>query len=338
MMAYIKINKKYFFSNLDYFTSVVGDKRKLSIALKDNAYGHGIEVIAKLCIEYGIEHVFVRDLREAKIIEKFGFKSIQVLYGIPKRVTNYLISINSLEDLIKIPSTSIVELKIDTGMHRNGILPKDVNKSIELIKEKRLRLYGVFSHFCCADEDEKITKNQEKIFLETVDSFRENYDDNFEIHIANTAGVHIVNSSNYDRVRIGIGAYGYADIQNINHFLKPVLSLYAEKLSTRVLVKDEHIGYGSKAYIVKKDNFKVSNYDIGYGNGFFRLNEKQHCILPNGKQILGRVSMDSFSIEGDFDEVCVFDNVSELSHIHNTISYEILTQLSPYIQRVTDAN
>ena len=78
----------------------------------------------------------------------------------------------------------------------------------------------------------------------------------------------------------------------------------------------------------------VSNYDIGYGDGLFRVPDEKKAFISNKKEILGRISMDSFSSIGDEDEVCVFDNVTEFSKLHNTIKYEILTNLKPNIKRV----
>jgi len=82
-LGYIKLNKQSFFNNLDYFSNLCG-KEKLSIALKDNAYGHGIDEIASMCEEYGIKNIFVRNLNEAQVAKKYNFKNILVLYDIPK--------------------------------------------------------------------------------------------------------------------------------------------------------------------------------------------------------------------------------------------------------------
>jgi len=333
-MAYIKINKNNFFNNLDYFSNLIKSKDKISIALKDNAYGHGIDEIASLSSEYGIKHVFVKNLREAKIVEKYNFESIQILYEIPTILTNFVISINSMEDFNKIPKNSRIELKLDTGMHRNGIQSHEIENALNIVKMKNLILKGIFSHFCCADENNNITEQQEELFLKLSKIIKKMYNKKFNIHIANTAGCHKVDNSAYDKVRIGIGAYGYLKMKNIKHNLKPVLSLYANRLSTRVLDKDEHIGYGSKSYLSPSNNFKVSNYDIGYGDGFLRLDNNQKYILPNDREVLGRVSMDSFSLEGDCETVCIFEDASNLATIHKTIEYEILSQLSPFLKRV----
>ena len=76
-MAYIKIDKNALFYNLVQICKIV-PKEKVAIVLKDNAYGHGIEQIAKLCCEFGIQSAVVRDITEATEIASF-FNRILIL-------------------------------------------------------------------------------------------------------------------------------------------------------------------------------------------------------------------------------------------------------------------
>ncbi|MCD4757813.1 MAG: alanine racemase [Arcobacteraceae bacterium] len=333
-MGYIKLNQKAFFHNLDYFSQSCGSKDKVAIALKDNAYGHGIEQIASMASKYGIKHVFVRDLTEASIAQKFGFESILVLYDIPtkKEDDSLIISINSLSFIKQIPSGSKCEFKIDTGMNRNGIYLAEIEEACKLIKEKKLILNGIFTHFCCSDEENSITKEQEENFQLAIQETKKYIDYNFRVHCANSTGVFKVNMNLYDIARVGIGIYGYLDTKE-EQYLQPVLSLHAQKLATKNIKKGNHIGYGSDSFITPSD-MVVSNYNIGYGDGLFRANSHKQRKIANGLEILGRVSMDSFSVESKDDEVCVFDNVTHLAQVHNTIKYEILTSLKPSIKRL----
>ena len=332
-MGYIKLNKQAFFHNLDYFSKLCG-KEKVAVALKDNAYGHGCEEIGLLASQYGIKHVFVRNLTEANIAAKFNFESILVLYDIPLEKTqeNIIISVNSLDFIKQIPQNSKIELKIDTGMNRNGVVFSEIAKAIELIKEQNLVLNGVFTHFCCADEENDITQEQEQNFQEAIKEVQKYITYPFRKHCANSVGAHKVDMSKYDIARIGIGVYGYLDTYE-SKFLKPILSLYATKLATKFIQKDQHVGYGSEAFIALKD-MTVSNYNIGYGDGLSRANANKTRKIANGLEILGRVSMDSFSVESCEEEVCVFDDVNHLAKVHNTITYEILTNLKASIKRI----
>ncbi len=331
-MGYVKLHKQSFFHNLDYFTNLA-NKDKIAISLKDNAYGHGIEEVSSMAQEYGIKHVFVKSLDEANRVKKYGFKTILVLYDIPDiKDDNLIISINSIEQINKIPNNSKVELKIDTGMNRNGVDISSIKDAIDIINEKKLKLNGVFTHFCCADEDNNITALQEEKFQEAIQIVKQYIKYNFRVHCANSAGIHKVDMDKYDLARIGIGVYGYLDLEE-ERYLKPVLSLYAKKIATKRIKKGDHVGYGSDSFIALQD-MVVSNYDIGYGDGFIRANTKKQRKIANGLEILGKISMDSFSIQSSAEEVCVFDNVNELAKTHNTINYEILTNIKPTIKRV----
>jgi alanine racemase len=333
-MGYIKLNQKAFFHNLDFFSKSCGSKDKVAIALKDNAYGHGIEQIASMASAFGIKNVFVRDLNEAMIAKKFDFESILVLYDIPtiKEDDSIIISINSLDFIEQVPKGTKVELKIDTGMNRNGIYIQEIEKACELIKEKKLILNGIFTHFCCSDEQNSITYEQEENFLLAILETKRYINYNFRVHCANSTGVFKVDMKKYDIARVGLGIYGYLDTKE-EKYLQPVLSLHGQKLATKYIKAGEHVGYGSDSFIASQD-MVVSNYDIGYGDGLFRANPNKQRKIANGLEILGRVSMDSFSVESIDDEICVFDDVTHLAQVHNTINYEILTNLKASIKRV----
>jgi alanine racemase len=133
---------------------------------------------------------------------------------------------------------------------------------------------------------------------------------------------------------LGIGAYGYNELPKAfdSIELKPVLSLWAKRVSTRRLKKGQRVGYGGE-YISSRDMI-VSTYDLGYGDGWMRSNSFKPFITAQGLEILGRVSMDYISLEGDKDEVCIMSDAKRAGEQVGTISYEILTQLSNDIPRV----
>ena len=79
-MAYITINRQNFYHNLNQIALKTGSKEKIAIVLKDNAYGHGLKLIATLASEYGIKHAVVRDLTEAEEVKEL-FESVLVLAG-----------------------------------------------------------------------------------------------------------------------------------------------------------------------------------------------------------------------------------------------------------------
>ncbi len=102
------------------------------------------------------------------------------------------------------------------------------------------------------------------------------------------------------------------------------MSLWASKMATRTLKKIKALVMVEIHSHYRYDSF---NFDVGYGDGFLRLNENHNYTTPKGFQVLGHVSMDNLSINSDEEEVCLFDDVRELAKIHNTITYEITCSL-----------
>ena len=342
-MSKITISKNNFFHNLTIIEKKLGSKDKIAIVLKDNAYGHGIEQIAKLSKEFGITNAIVKNNNEASII-KNSFKNILVLNDnlYDTFSHSFHITINSLEDISKVPENATVHIKIDTGMHRNGINHRELEASILGLLEKKAQFYGLFTHHRSADElsSEFYWQNDQFMGIK-ADTKRICEKLNIPLphfHSCNSAGLFRTqkDNNNFDEIyaRVGIGAYGYIGNNNLLYEadLKPVLSLYTSKVSSRILSKNQRVGYGGK-YISSK-NQTVSTYDIGYGDGFMRVSDDKSYTTPNGYNILGRVSMDSLSLDTDEDEVLLFDDVSKLAQIHNTIPYEILTSLKSNIKRV----
>ena len=330
-MSFIEISKKNYFYNLDILCEKLCDKNRLAVVLKDNAYGHGLVIMAGLSAEYGISKAIVRTSDEAKQIKSY-FKSIIILTpsDSEENYSNFSFVINNLSQIEKLPKNAKVHLKIDTGMHRSGISNKELAKAYNLIEKNSLVLKAVMTHFRSADELSSELfwqqKNWQKVKEEAL-KLTQKYNYNIPLfHSANSAT--LLRSSNYedDFARCGIATFGYHQMPSSYNMpkFKPVLSLWAEKITTLNLKKGQRVGYGG-AFIAKKD-MKISTYDIGYGDGFFR-----HC---NEGMFLGKVSMDSCAIEGDAQKVCILNDASQIANRFDTISYDILVKLSPTIKRV----
>ena len=326
-MAYITLNKNNFFNNLNIIANRTKGKDKIALVLKDNAYGHGLVEIAQMAQEYGITKAIVRCQVEADMVEKY-FEYILVLNEIPLIASDKIrYTINDINSISKFPKDTKVELKVDTGMSRNGISTEQLQDAILKIKEQSLKLEAVFTHHRSADEltSEWFWQNENfKKIKKELASLKD-----MRFHSANSASLFRTTNFDEDIARVGIAAYGCIDGFN-DVGLKPVLSLFAIKNSTRELKKGDKIGYGS-SYKMQEDNL-VSNYDFGYGDGFLRACSNNYTT-PNGIKIVGRISMDNSSFLSDKDELLIFNDAREVAISAKTISYEILTSLKSYMKR-----
>ena len=331
-MAYITINKQNFYHNLNQIALKTGSVDKIAIVLKDNAYGHGLELMAKLASEFGIKHAIVRKTVEAEQIRSL-FETVLILGDAIIKDEVYSFVINTLEDISQAQKGVKVELKVDTGMHRNGIAFDELDEALSLIKEQGLNLVGVMTHFRSADELSSELFWQQKRFEAVKERVKNVGFVNVRFHSHNSAAILRTKSFDEDLVRVGIGAYGYnelpAPFDKVE--LKPVMTLYAKKVSSRVLKAGERVGYGGDFTAPKE--MLVSTYDLGYGDGWCRGDSTQAYITSEGLPILGRVSMDFISLESDKVEVCVVNDAQKAAKQLGTISYEVTTALSSDIPK-----
>jgi alanine racemase len=253
-MAYITLNKNNFFNNLDIITKKTKSKDKIALVLKDNAYGHGISEISQMAKEYGITKAIVQNYQEA-IIAKEYFNYILVLADFPQeKDINIRYSINDINTINRFPKGTKVELKVDTGMHRNGIAMEEIKLALKKIKEQNLDLEAIFTHHKNADEltSEWFWQNEnfKKIKKQTLEyGFK-----NLRFHSANSASLFRYHNFDEDMARVGIAAYGCLKLPSTfqETQLKPVLSLYANKISSRKLKKSNTVGYGG-IFTAKQD-------------------------------------------------------------------------------------
>lgn len=354
-MAYIRLDSKAFFHNLSTIKSHIthlSPTTKLALVLKDNAYGHGLEQIAPLAKQAGIESVFVKNYAEALSIAQY-FGTITALYGEipPNAPSNIWASISSLQALESCiathknaQSTRNIELKVNIGMNRNGIAISELDSALaQLEKARHITLTGVFAHNGYGDNDDEGFFTAIQAFSdvrERVQKWCKARDyPTPRFHSLSTSGalrlgLHNTNGDDLgDLVRIGIGAYGYHTSELPLHIaLKPIASLWARKISSLALKKGDRIGYGGVS-VVEKDGV-FSTYDVGYGDGLFRIDSRQNLTCASGEKILPVMSMDNFSCQSQREEICVFDDVSAWARAFHTIPYVILTHLSPTLKRV----
>ncbi len=331
-MAFIKINKQNFYYNLNQIALKTGSLDKIAIVLKDNAYGHGLKLMAKLASEFGIKHAVVRRTVEAEQIRSL-FDTVLILGDSIIKDEIYSFAINCLEDIRQAQKGAKVELKVDTGMHRNGIVLDELDEALVSIRERGLNLTGVMTHFRSSDELSSELFWQQKKFETVKHKVNESEFKNVRFHSHNSAAV--LRSKNFyeDLVRVGIGAYGYNELPSFfdKIELKPVLTLYAKKVSTKVLKVGERVGYGG-AFIAPNE-MMVSTYDLGYGDGWCRGDSVQSYVTSEGLSVLGRVSMDFISLESDKNEICVMNDAQKAAKQFETISYEVTTALSSDIPK-----
>jgi alanine racemase len=338
-MAHIRLSADNLRSNLEILAKKAGDKKNLIAVLKDNAYGHGLLIFAEQTAKYGISHAITRDAKEALEIEAL-FADIIVLsehkenfFAHPK----IIFAVNEFNALKSVPRGAKIALKIDSGMHRNGLNFEELEAALNLIKQNGIILHSVFTHYRAADEVGSCffwqRENWRRVKARITELAKKHNINKPFFHSCNSAALLRCGEFDEDFARVGIAMYGYCDLPKaFGEFnLKPVLELFAKRMSARTLQIGERVGYGG-AFEASEETVS-SLYDVGYSDGVLRYNGQGGLKTTNGSLILGRVSMDSMSVNSDKEEISIFNDADVWAKHFNTISYDVLVKLNAKIPR-----
>ena len=331
--------------------------------IKNDAYGHGLVEVARALSEEKVFGFGLSEPEEALILRKAGFiHPIILLSGFekdwledmyPLRITPVVPSLRHLEWLIEFTLKKAItlefHLKIDTGMHRFGMLPEDLEKFAEKLKENpQLKLIGVMTHFSCAENPEhELTKSQISALKKALYFLKNHGFVPKYVHFANSAGI-IFLPEKGNLVRPGISLFGsYPGFKARSYIrLYPVMTLESKIVELKKVKKGEYAGYGPD-FLAKKDSI-LGLVPVGYGDGYLRsLSNKGFAFVRNKRvPVVGTVSMKALYLDltelespqigekvillgGGREEV----PVDELAQLAGTISYEIFCSIGKNIQR-----
>ena len=354
-----------FARNLALIRNHVADHVLLCIAVKADAYGHGIEQIARTAVDAGVEYLAVATVDEAVAVREEGLSIPLLLYSLPapeeiptivsQRITPLVADEQFVSRLdaeasrhgVIVP----VHMKIDTGMGRIGCRPEDAGVLAESIDNRGgVRLEGVSTHFPAADtKDREFTNRQIETFNAAVDDIRSRGVDPGVIHASNSGGLLDYPEAHYDMVRPGILAYGYypSGEQDRRLPVRPVMKLVSKVVFLKRVEEGTPISYGM-TYRCPAETV-IATIPVGYGDGYFRVFSNRATVSIGGTRypVVGRVCMDQLMVDlGPSPDVRLYDEVvlfgadddaptaEELANLADTIPYEITCAISKRVPRI----
>jgi len=332
--------------------------------LKANAYGLGVQPIARCLKDAGAYGFGVAEIREALAIKELGLP-VQILGGIlpeeiPPAVRHGVVC--PITDLATAQALSAeagrqqhtvtCHFKIDTGMGRLGILLRDAEEVIaKAVRFPNLKCAGIYSHFPFAYGDYDFSCHQVRAFVQLIERLAAK-DIRFEhVHMANSDGIHNIDGSlraPFNLVRTGINLHGSFDIEGRRVLaLQPVLTLRTRLTAVRHMPAGAHIGYGCTYRLPRA--MPVGTISAGYADGLPLALSNRGYVLIRGRPcpVLGRVSMDytTVSLEqvlgaeiGD-DAICLGGedpnavSVEDWAQLKGTHPYEIICSIGGRVER-----
>ncbi len=353
----LEINLTAIRSNLKTYKQQLQKGVKLMCMVKAFSYGSGSHEIASVLQHEGVDYLAVAyadegvELRQAGIhlpimVMNATIDSFSTLLQYNLEPELYSIKIlEAFKNYLDQSKTKQypVHLKLDTGMHRLGFMDSDMPVLCNYLKSNdAMKIVSVFSHLVSSDDamSDSFTMKQSNLFHKMTEEIKKVVPYTFIKHLSNTAAIKRHNSLQLDMVRLGIGLYG---IDN-NLTLQNVTTLKTTIAQIKSVKKGESVGYGRTGLLDK--DATIATVRIGYADGYSRsLSNGVGKMLVNGHlaSVVGKVCMDMtmLDISGinaqEGDEVVVFGEqlpVKLIADWSNTISYEVLTNISQRVKRV----
>lgn len=294
--------------------------------LKSNAYGHGLVVIAELLDKEDVAFFMVDSLYEAVTLRKAGIRSRIVVMGyvrpeaiVSSRLPNTdfaVVDIEQLRSIAKEAEAPVrLHLKLDTGMHRQGLLPEELDEAIELLKKNpRIVVAGVGTHLADADNSNTaFTDTQLALWDSLLKTAHAAFPTIEYLHAAATKGVQTSAAHSMNVLRIGMGLYGCNTASGDSLPLKPVLSMGTFITSIRTVPAGDSVGYNATFRVTRPS--RIATVPAGYYEGIDRGLSNVGSLQVNGIDcpIAGRVSMNMTSIDVTGREVQRGDPVTVIS-------------------------
>ena len=355
----LEVNLDALVHNVNYFRSKLKTETQIICMVKAAGYGSGALEIAKTLQSHAVDMVAVAVADEGVELRHGGIH-IPILVMNPEfgsfatifehKLEPEIYSFKLLEAFIKEAeregvSNYPIHIKLDTGMHRLGFEPCEIDELLTRLQgQKSLRVRSVFSHLVGSDEAhfDAFTNQQFDLFERMSSRLLAAFPHRILRHILNSSGIERFSRYQFDMVRLGIGMYGISALQSTN--LRNVSTLRTMILQIKTLKAGESVGYSRKG-LLHRDS-RIATLPIGYADGVDRhLGNGVGEVLINGMRaaFIGNICMDACMVDvtdleaSEGDSVVLFgDGISltEVAHKLGTIPYEVLTSISNRVKRV----
>jgi alanine racemase len=278
--------------------------------LKSNAYGHDLGLVARALDGERISFFMVDSLYEARRLRAAGVRSTVVVMGYtrPEDITsskykNVHFAITDIEQLRLVATRAkrlaLLHIKLDTGMHRQGITPEDLSEAITLLSgNPHLSLVGVCSHFADADtEGSAHAQRQLTTWKQMLAELAHSFPDIRYKHFSATKGVRFATEAGTNVIRLGIGLYGFDTSPSHESALMPVLEMRSIVGELRTVPALDSVGYN--ATHTAQHASRVATVPAGYFEGVDRRLSNRGQVSVSGIlcPIIGRVSMNMISVD-----------------------------------------
>jgi len=335
--------------------------------LKANAYGHGAREVASALDETGLRAFAVTSCGEAASLSRAGLRTPILVLGptddeeLDQALRHdwelVLSSREGVEAFLRrmrrCTGRARVHVKVNTGMHRLGLEPREVGPALRTLRaEPNVEVVGLLTHLAATSGAlDPAAWAQSELFGSVVREVRTGalLPPTAQVHAASSAALLSGLAAHHDLVRPGLALFGISPHPRLPaRDLRPALSWRARVVQTRIHPPGIRVGYEGRFQTRRRT--VLATVAAGYEDGVDRRADRGGRVLVRGRSapLVGQVSMDYFTADvtdvpgvtpGDVVTLIGRDGegrigVEELARTLDTIPYEVLCSFGARVGRI----
>ena len=303
--SYLEVDLGILRENAVKIKRAIEPERIFIPVIKGNAHGFGTEAVAAMFIEdLGTACIACADICEAIKIREAGYKDtvIFLLGGVPFHTLPYAVQYDlqiplfNKETALRLSKavaeagkrSQKVQLKIDVGLHRLGVLPGEPLKElVEYVSTLgNLEISGVYSHFSNPYErNDSITIHQNELFQDSVAQVRAMGVEPEYTHICCSGAATWLQNDRSTHVRIGCMYIGFSPMSDgSNPFGVRQAATWRAFITNICEVKaGDCVGYGTEMRAASP--MRTATISIGFCDGLYQPSGAQPRAIIGKRQL-----------------------------------------------------
>lgn len=291
-------------ANLRSLRVLAGEAEVVGI-VKSNAYGHGVDLVAPVLQDEGVNLFAVATVPEGSGLRRLGVTERILVFAapLPEQLPAYaahgleatVSSVAVAEAAVALGTSLRVHVKVDTGMGRIGLRPDKVAGVMRLLRSTpTIEIAGLWTHFATADDpDTSFARTQLDRFEAVLAEVGEPLP---PLHLANTGAVLQLPETVQRRAFVRAGGYLYgmpsSDLVAERADFQPVMRLVTRVVHLKTIAAGDTISYG-RTWQAEAPT-RIATLAVGYGDGYPRQLSNRGTVGIGGRRypIAGRVCMD----------------------------------------------
>lgn len=295
--TWIELNKSAFSHNIEQYAQLMRGQGGVGIVVKSNAYGHGVEQIAKMCEENNnVQWVCTAHLSEGLALRRqYGVtKPILLLATVdedPREAITEDITLTAYDKQMLIELNNYlanhgggqvkIHIKIETGMSRFGFFIDELEEIANLIKNlPHILPTGMYTHSAeSGSYNLQFARKQFDLFARACTVVQKILPTVTVLHATNSATtIGLIKEYPFlNLCRIGAGAYGFWHSEDnkklaqklpFSFTLKPVLSWKTRVVSLKTIQQGAYVGYDQTYQAPEKTTLAM--LPVGYYESYDR--------------------------------------------------------------------